>query len=137
MAERRDEMTARQVTMSLLISANGPHVLFEPMFLWPDSLAPVTRQVLGKSRVRRFPETPAAPDNRDYVRTLREELRKLFVAYDATFVQLGRFYQLSSQPTNSVEVCLTRLRRTVDPSGVVNPEILGLDCNSPTDCSDD
>ena len=137
MAERHDEMAARQVTMSLLISANGPHVLFEPMFLWPDSLAPVTRQVLGESRVRRFPETPAAPDNRDYVRTLREELRKLFVAHDATFVQLGRFYPLSSQPTNAVEVCLTRLRRTVDPSSVVNPEILGLDCNSPTDCGDD
>ena len=67
------------------------------MLLWPDTLAPVVAQALGADRMKRFDHQPACEDLRAYVSQTRAQLRDLLKRFDATFLQVGRYYRLDAR----------------------------------------
>ena len=124
--EHAAEFERHQIEFGLLLSSGGPYVLFEPMFQWPDTLAPVVQQAIGKDRLSKL-ET-FAPDlsTRRRVAKLRAALRDVFASVDATHLQYGRFYTYLVDDKTGLRKMARGLRDLFDGNRTVNAGILDL-----------
>ena len=118
LGERAAELSARDIETGVLISAGPAYVLIEPMLLWPDTLAPVVAEALGADRMKRFGHEQACQDLRAYVSDMRAQLRDLLKSFDATFLQVGRYYRLDAR--RPLAGTLHKLRSALDEDTTLN-----------------
>ena len=118
LAERAPELSARDIETGVLVSAGPAYVLIEPMLLWPDTLAPVVAEALGADRMKRFEHEQASDNLRAYVSDTRAQLRDLLKSFDATFLQVGRYYRLDARcPLTGT---LDKLKSALDEDGTLS-----------------
>ena len=61
---------------------------------------------------------------REFVRTMREQLRDIMDRHGAVHSQIGRFYRMNASGVPGD--LLSRLKRALDPHHRLNPGVLGL-----------
>ena len=121
------EFERQNIEFGLLLSSNGPYVLFEPMLQWPDALAPVVRDAIGEDRLSKLETFAPDPSTRRRVAELRAALRDVFAAVDATHLQYGRFYAyLADDETSGLRRMARGLRDLLDENRTINAGILDL-----------
>ena len=120
------EFDRHEIEFGLLLSSSGPYVLFEPMFQWPDALAPVVQQAIGEDRLGRMQAFPPDPSTRRRVLELRRALRDVFATVDATHLQHGRFYAYLADEKSGLRKMARGLRDLFDSERTVNAGILDL-----------
>jgi FAD/FMN-containing dehydrogenase len=123
-ADRAAEMQDLGVNASWLISSAGAHVVIEPMLYWRDQLDPFHMQYLSPRNRKRFGGFSQNLPAREFVRTLRENLRDVMDTHGAVHSQIGRFYRLDG--CGIPENLLPRLKAALDPDYGLNPGVLGL-----------
>jgi D-lactate dehydrogenase (cytochrome) len=112
------------ITLGWLISARAAHVLFEPMFLWPDALGTTHLKHLPSRVTTRAAERPAAPHIRAVVDRMRAEMRDTLDAHGAVHLQIGRYYDQPLDP--AARKVREGLKRMLDPDRRINPGSAGL-----------
>lgn len=120
------EFERLEIEFGLLLSSNGPYVLFEPMFQWPDALAPVVQEAIGKDRLGKLEAFAPDPSRRRRVAELRSALRDVFAAVGATHLQYGRFYTYLADGESGLRRMAGGLRDLFDERRTVNAGILDL-----------
>jgi FAD/FMN-containing dehydrogenase len=123
---RAEAMARAGVRHSFLISAPGPYVTIEPMFFWLDELDPLHLRHLSERNRKRFEGRPVNLAARELVSSLRAELRECYERHDATHAQMGRFYRHAERLDPGSRELLQRIKNCLDPSGQINPGVLGL-----------
>lgn len=126
-AARREAMAAHGVWHSYLIQFPPGYVLLEPSYYWKDSVSPLHLQHLDAESARRFATLPADPAARAFAIALRAELKATLDALGAAHLQIGRGYAYAERLDPAARRTLQALKRTLDPDGVMNPGVLGLD----------
>ncbi len=124
--EHAAEFEQQRIRFGLLLSSNGPYVLFEPMFEWPDALAPVVQEAIGQDRLSKLETYAPDPSTRRRVAELRAALRDVFAAVDATHLQYGRFYPYLADEESSLRKLARGLRDLLDDNRTINAGILDL-----------
>lgn len=125
--DRAEILSKAGITSSWLLSSSGPYVLIEPMLYWRDSLDPLHLKYLSGRNRERFGSFAPVPAVRDVARELRQGLRDEMDALGAVHCQIGRFYNLEQQQADGSFGELRKLKARVDPAGLLNPGVLGLD----------
>jgi FAD/FMN-containing dehydrogenase len=123
-ADNTAQMQVLGVSASWLISAAGPQVVVEPMLYWNDQLDPLHMQYLSARNRERFSDFTPNPVAREFVRSMRGQLRDIMDRHGAVHSQLGRFYRMNA--TGIPGDLLSRLKRVLDPHYRLNPGVLGL-----------
>jgi D-lactate dehydrogenase (cytochrome) len=121
------DMQAAGVRHSWLISSPGAYITIEPMFFWRDELDPLRLKHLSERNRERFAGRPRHDAARELVARLRQSLRECFEAHDAVHAQTGRFYRHAQRLDPGSKALLDRLKQALDPTGQMNPGLLGLD----------
>lgn len=120
------EMRAAGISLGWLLSSREAHVLFEPMFLWPDTLGTQHLRHLPPRVTGRAAAREDAPGIRAIVDRLRGEVRDILDAHGAVHLQIGRYYDHATALDPAARDTLVALKRMLDPDQRLNPGVLGL-----------
>ncbi len=124
-AEHRPLLARHSIEIGYLFTTIGTSAfVIEPMFLWPDALHALHRDILDPGRLARYPERPNAPEARAAVATVRAAISAAVDALGALHIQLGRYYEYRARLDSDTATFVTDLRRTLDPDDVINPGTL-------------
>jgi D-lactate dehydrogenase (cytochrome) len=125
-AEHDEAMRRHGVTRSFLFSAASDSFLIEPMFYWRDKIPALHRSVLPARTLAKIPASTASLETRRVVRTLRLALAHRFDSLGAAKCQLGRLYSYGPRLVPETMALAQTVKQALDPSGVMNPGVLGL-----------
>lgn len=119
-------MSELGITSSMLITILSNNCFsFEPVLHWKSAWLPLHRRLpkVGSSEIQEPEDLPAATS---LVFEIRERFIQLFQEVGAASNQLGRTYPYfqSLRPENAKFI--SKLKKHLDPKGVVNPGVLGL-----------
>ncbi len=124
---RQSQLVTRGVQVSTLYTAVGNHAFsFEPVFHWPDAWLPSHRALVPAEHLATLREPTANPQARALVADLREATLALFDDMGAASNQLGRCYPWRERLAPQTAALLDVIKRALDPSGLMNPGVLGL-----------
>jgi len=112
---------------SFMLSANGPYMLIEPMFYWPDSRLEIHHRNLEPHRIKKMIDFEDNPEGRLTVKELREDLRDLYYEIGGISAQIGKFYPYRDILKPSTRKAFDSLKSSLDPEGVFNPGALQTD----------
>lgn len=104
------------------VGVNG--FVIEPMFLWPDVLHPLHRDVIDAGRLARYPARADSAEARATVATVRAAITTAVDALGAAHIQFGRYYPYRRRIDPGVAAMLDALRARFDPQGTLNPGVL-------------
>jgi len=107
------------------LSTNG--YLIEPVFIWPEEIHPIHKKTVEPSvlkRIKRFNKNDAATD---FVKQARQGILDIFSKYGAAHFQIGRTYPYRENREGPNFDLLKKIKVTLDPDGLVNAGVLGLD----------
>lgn len=102
-------------------------ILIEPVFYWPDAREAFHERVVSSSHLatlRSYNRNPAA---RELVLRLRKAAAELLQQHGAVHFQIGRYYQYQPALDPGARQLLQGFKRLVDPQGIMNPGVLGLE----------
>jgi FAD/FMN-containing dehydrogenase len=122
MAERSVAMQRHNIRVSTLLARIWQEIIIEPQFFWPDALSDFQRAFATPRQVQKFDGNVAQAEVRHEVHRYRAEIRDLFAAEGAGFMQLGKYYphvhRLSVLRVDRVK----EIKMELDPRGILNPE---------------
>ena len=104
----------------------GVGMLYEPMFIWPDSLTEYHRRMMPpylQGKIAEFPENLSA---RALVQEMTSAIIALMRQHGSSHFQIGRLYPYAQQRDASSQALLRQLKALLDPDNIVNPGALGL-----------
>ena len=111
-----------------MLAAVSPQAcLIEPVFFWPEALNPLHRHAVEPAHLAKLKGFAANPDASALVHELRAAIVALFAARDAIHLQVARTYPLRESHHPALWGVLRAVKRAVDPAGLMNPGVLGLD----------
>lgn len=101
--------------------------LIEPSFYWRDDRTPMIEKYLDDAHLAGLPTYCADDDARAAVGKFREDLAQVFKSFGSIHLQIGRMYPYLQSRTPEVQSLLKALKKHVDPQGLMNPGVLGLE----------
>jgi FAD/FMN-containing dehydrogenase len=123
-----DEMARLAVQTGALIAATGRSAcLIEPVFYWPGEQNPLHAHAIEPDHLSRLPRLADSPAATALVERLKAEVIAIFQSLGAIHLQIARTYPLRARHDPAGWAMLTALKRQVDPKGLINPGVLGLD----------
>ncbi len=125
-ASNEAELREAGIFVGWLLSARAGHVLFEPMFLWPDALGTRHLRHLPPRVTGRAASREPMPGTRAAVDRLRAGLRDILDEQGAVHLQIGRYYDHTGALDPVARRMLVALKQLVDPTRRLNPGSLGL-----------
>jgi FAD/FMN-containing dehydrogenase len=127
-AAHADEMAQLKVQTGALIAATGRSAcLIEPVFYWPGEQNPLHAHAVEPDHLARLPRLADSPAATALVERLKAKVIAIFQRLGAIHLQIARTYPLRARHDPAAWEILTALKRQLDPKGLMNPGVLGLD----------
>ena len=127
----RDAMDRFDIETGYLITTVSQQMtLIEPVFFWPDALNVLHEHSLEPSHLAKLPRHAAAPGAWEVVNTIKAAIATLCSARGTSHFQLGRAYHYRDALRPESGRLVDALKITLDPQGIINPGVLGLDSRS-------
>jgi FAD/FMN-containing dehydrogenase len=105
----------------------GTAFALEPVFYWPAPRTPYYQRVLDAGTLAGFKDFPPNPEGEALVFAVRDQLAELFMRRGAAHLQIGRTYRYREGIAPVAFELLRAIKRAVDPRGLMNPGVLGLE----------
>jgi FAD/FMN-containing dehydrogenase len=121
MAEHRVQLTR----MLMFFSTNG--FIYEPTFLWEDSQSIYHENVYPAALLPDVPTHPDNPEGRALVKEIKQRISDICVQNGACHMQIGKDYPYLRTRKPEVLGLVRKLKKMLDPAGLMNPGALGLD----------
>jgi FAD/FMN-containing dehydrogenase len=100
--------------------------LIEPLFYWPDGRSAYHERMIQPRHLARLPTFAANPAASAAVHGLRTGLIALFSELGCAHLQIGKSYPFLPQRQPAALKLLEDIKRSVDPSRLMNPGALGF-----------
>jgi FAD/FMN-containing dehydrogenase len=113
-------------TKRMFIALSNHSFSYEPAFMWSDEWLPLHRSAPEPRHLAKLHEPAPNPAARAAVTAVRAELVNAFAALGAASNQIGRLYPYADSLDPATRRLLEQLKRDVDPTGRMNPGVLGL-----------
>ena len=124
----RDVVDAHEIEWGFIVLGCGTGAcLIEPSFYWKDAIEDFHMRYLESGFLRKLPRHPPNPAGREAVARIRRELAEMFMLMGAAHFQIGRFYPYRDSRHDDAFNLLKAVKQHVDPDGLMNPGVLGLD----------
>ena len=124
--ERKAEIARHGMRIGCLAQVTPVHFQVEPLFYWPDELEDIHFRHLTPAEAARFRAFERVPGVREFVQTLRSDLRDLYEELGAIHVHLSKFFRYAEVLTPDTRALLARVKTALDAEGRMNPGNLGL-----------
>jgi len=124
LAKQKPLMQRNDIKVTRLLARVGQDVIIEPQFFWPDDLSEFQRAYAMPEQVQRYHDSVSRIGARELVQQLRAELRDLFAAEGAKFLQIGKYYPLSHKFGSISASRIQQAKSELDPNGILNPGAL-------------
>jgi len=126
-AAHSEQMTAEGVSAGAMLAAvSRSTCLIEPVFFWPDALEEIHCRSLEPDHLAKLNRFSVNERSRALVGKLRADIVGIFRELEATHLQVARTYPLQAASDPRAWEILQAVKRTVDPSNLMNPGSLGL-----------
>jgi hypothetical protein len=102
-------------------------IIIEPVFYWPEERFPVHEAGIEPAHLARLPTLAANPAATEVVRQARHQVLAIFEQFGCAHFQIGRTYPYRASRDAASWALLQSIKSAVDPSGALNPGVLGLD----------
>ncbi len=127
-ADHRQALDEHKVVVSRLLTVMSNHAFsYEPVFNWHDSWLPMHHNTISEGFAKRVDEPEPNPRARELVMQIRQEIIAAFADFGAASNQIGRTYRYASILRPETRELLERIKRAVDPYGLMNPGALELE----------
>ena len=112
----------------LFTSMSTNALIVEPVFYWPDARGPVHEAAIQPEHMARLPPPLVAnPKALAVVVKARESVIAVYERFGCGHFQIGRTYPYRASRDAASWALLEALKAELDPSGALNPGVLGLD----------
>jgi len=112
---------------NFIVPASAQALRIEPCFFFPDAPNVLRRSFFDADYLRTLPVQEENPGAHDAVRTLRQGVAELAVAFGAAHFQIARQYRYRESRDPETFALLQAAKNALDPRGLMNPGVLGLD----------
>lgn len=127
-ARNKAEMDALGAHYGTLITViAGGNTVLEPCLYWPDERNALIEGTVEIDHLSRLPRLVANPAARGLADRLRQDLVDLFFAFEAAHFQIGRTYRYRDSLPHPALDLLSAIKQQVDPKGLMNPGVLGIE----------
>lgn len=127
LAELAEPLAAAGVrTKRMFIALSNHSFSYEPAFMWADEWLPIHRRVAEPQFLARLKEPKRNAAAIEIIGVARERLVREFARLGAASNQIGRLYPYGESLSPPTRRLLGQIKRAVDPSGLLNPGVLGL-----------
>jgi FAD/FMN-containing dehydrogenase len=112
------------------VSTNA--IIVEPVFYWPEASLPVHAAAMEPAHMARLPVLPPNPAATALVQEARRQVLDVFTRFGCAHFQIGRTYPYRQSKDAASWALLEDIKAHLDPSGALNPGVLGLNpCQPP------
>ena len=111
--------------MLMFFSTNG--FIYEPTFLWEDARSVYHEKVYPAALLPNVPVHDDNPEGRALVHEIKQRIADLCVENGACHMQIGKDYPYMQTRKPEMAGLLRKLKKMLDPAGIMNPGALGLD----------
>ncbi len=124
----RGEFEREGITVGYLFTTLSTNALIvEPVFYWPDARGAVHEVAMEPEHMARLPPLVANPKALAVVIKARESVIAVYERFGCGHFQIGRTYPYRASRDAASWSLLEAVKHEVDPSGVLNPGVLGFD----------
>ena len=124
---KREECAGKRVMVFLVYSTSGrAGFLYENVIYWEDEWLAYHRRYLPAEMRDIFKENRPNPEGRALVERMRGDLIDIMYRHGSTHLQIGRAYPYARDRNPAALQLLRRLKKQVDPTGLINPGALGI-----------
>lgn len=122
-----DEIEKHEIGVGYLFTtvSNSTFVI-EPGFFWRDALMDIHRETVEEKVLKNFKDFGEQPEAQAMVRKIRAELIEILQAHGAVHLQIGKSYPYAEGIDPTTFALVKSLKKTLDPTGKINPGALGL-----------
>jgi len=101
-------------------------IIVEPVFYWPEERYGVHEVAIEPAHLARLPVLKPNPAATDMVQQARRRVLEAFTAFGCAHFQIGRTYPYRQSRDATAWNLIEAVKQHLDPSGVLNPGVLGL-----------
>ncbi len=123
--ERMEQHGVQLTRMLMFFSTNA--FIYEPTFLWNDSQSIYHKKVYPSALLSDVPTHEDNPEGRALVKEIKQRISALCVENGACHMQIGKDYPYLQTRKPEMAGMMRKLKKMLDPSGLMNPGALGLD----------
>jgi FAD/FMN-containing dehydrogenase len=125
----KDAFEEQGINVGYLFTSMSTNALIvEPVFYWPDARGPVHEAAIQPEHMARLPPPLVAnPKALAVVVKARESVIAVYQRFGCGHFQIGRTYPYRASRDAASWALLEAVKAELDPSGVLNPGVLGLD----------
>ncbi len=125
--ERAADFEKHGVWVGGMFESVGPSsFLYEIAMYWPDARTIYHDTVVDAEYLKNLPSYPDNPEARAYIAQLKDDLVQLYQTHNAGHFQIGKAYPYWERLDPITQDMIQSIRRTTDPTGLLNPGTLGL-----------
>lgn len=126
-AEHAVAIEQHGIKVGYLLATISTHIfVLEPVFFWPDELKALHRASIEPAHLKRIAGFDQNLEARAVVTAIREQLIRVYEELGASHLQLGKAYRYQQGLRPESRGLLSQLKHAVDPSGIMNPGVLGF-----------
>ena len=111
----------------LFTSMSTNALIVEPVFYWPDARGAVHEVAMQPEHMARLPLLVANPTALAVVVKARESIIAVYQRFGCGHFQIGRTYPYRASRDAASWALLEAVKAELDPSGALNPGVLGFD----------
>ena len=126
-ATKKELFEANGITWGVIVFAVGANVVcIEPLIYWKDPHYAWHDRVTERSNLAELARYDGPTKEAQIVIGVREELKDLCLRLECAHVQIGKSYRWAETRDAAALATLKKVKRMVDPQGLMNPGSLGL-----------
>ncbi|MFK7955352.1 MAG: FAD-binding oxidoreductase [Lysobacterales bacterium] len=125
--ERKEQFAEFGVwTGGMFENVGSAGFLYEIAIYWEDARSIYHDTAVDADYLKNLPSYPENLKAREYISQLRDELIALYQAHNAGHFQIGKAYPFWDNLDSLTQNMIHSIRKTTDPSGLLNPDTLGM-----------